>query len=167
MCKSPDIQDIQWLIESQIDEATITDLLALSTRDSEEIFGVRLQSVNFKTKRLVFEVGKYLVTLVLPDFNIISRLKGSDIEKLRTALQGDIKVNCTCDDFKYRFRYVADQYGASTRKESRPPKITNPELDGAICKHITYLLTHIDKFEGHIAMSLDKSRENRYRKVDA
>ena len=53
----------------------------------------------------------------------------------------DIKVDCTCPDFKYRFAYLATKLGYKYGKpENRPAKITNPNDYGAICKHLISML---------------------------
>lgn len=46
----------------------------------------------------------------------------------------DIKVDCTCADFKYRFAYLATKLGYKYGKpENRPAKITNPNDYGSLC----------------------------------
>lgn len=58
--------------------------------------------------------------------------------------QSDVYVNCSCYDFKYRFRYVATKnsyvYG---KKEMRPADIRNPNDDiGSFCKHLAAVLSN-------------------------
>ena len=53
----------------------------------------------------------------------------------------DIKVNCTCPDFKYRFAYVATQHDYKYGDpETRPAKVRNPNNKGRVCKHILAVL---------------------------
>lgn len=61
---------------------------------------------------------------------------------LRRAVdENDIYVDCTCADYKYRFRYWSTQNNyAYGQYETRPANITNPNNTGAICKHITAAL---------------------------
>lgn len=55
----------------------------------------------------------------------------------------DIKVDCTCADFKYRFAYLATKLGYKYGKpENRPAKITNPNDYGSICKHLISMLSN-------------------------
>lgn len=56
----------------------------------------------------------------------------------------DILVDCSCDDWKYRFSYVASKHGYKYGKpETRPPNVTNPDDDkGSMCKHLTMLLAN-------------------------
>ena len=55
----------------------------------------------------------------------------------------DIKVDCSCSDFKYRFAYMATKlkykYG---KPENRPAKITNPHDYGSMCKHLISMLSN-------------------------
>lgn len=56
----------------------------------------------------------------------------------------DVKVNCTCADWIYRFAYVATvnryKYGPP---EDRPSDKTNPDDNlGATCKHLSLLLSN-------------------------
>lgn len=55
----------------------------------------------------------------------------------------DVLVNCTCNDFIYRFAFWATKYGYKLgKKEFRPPKKTNSkDNQGAMCKHLTAILS--------------------------
>lgn len=63
-------------------------------------------------------------------------------QALMDAIDGmDIKVDCECADWKYRFAYQATEWGYKYGKpETRPAKITNPSGYGALCKHLISLL---------------------------
>ena len=63
---------------------------------------------------------------------------------IMNAIDGmDIKVDCTCGDFVYRFAYLATKMGYKYGKpENRPAKITNPHDYGAICKHLISMLSN-------------------------
>lgn len=68
----------------------------------------------------------------LPDRQIVYRA-------LRKAVdESNMYVDCTCADFRYRFAYTSTindyKYG---KPETRPAKITNPDNNGSVCKHIT------------------------------
>lgn len=56
----------------------------------------------------------------------------------------DVKVDCTCDDWKYRQAYFASKQGYKAgAAETRPSKITNPRDDlGAGCKHVVCVLNN-------------------------
>jgi len=56
----------------------------------------------------------------------------------------DVKVNCSCPDFAYRFRVWAtkNKYNAG-EDENREAKITNPNNDlGTACKHVLCVLNN-------------------------
>lgn len=68
------------------------------------------------------------------------------IKALRRAFDAtdDVKVDCTCADWRYRFAYYATvngyKYGTP---ETRPSDITNPDdALGATCKHLDLLLSN-------------------------
>jgi hypothetical protein len=56
----------------------------------------------------------------------------------------DVKVDCTCPDFKYRLAYYASQNGFKEGElENRPAEITNPNNNkGSCCKHILVALNN-------------------------
>lgn len=68
------------------------------------------------------------------------------IKALRVAFDAtdDVKVDCTCSDFRYRFAYVATKNGYKFGKpENRPSDITNPDDNiGSTCKHLSLLLSN-------------------------
>lgn len=143
----------------QLDEVTKKELLDLSTRKKKESFNVTLKKVDTSKNRLVFQVGKYDVVVKLSDLSILKQEKGTRTEKIKLALDGDIKVDCQCADFQYRYRYVASEYGATTKREKRPTNITNPNYDGSLCKHLDFLLRNIDSFIDQISNRLRENTE--------
>lgn len=65
---------------------------------------------------------------------------------LQALNSSDVKVDCTCPDFKYRFRVWAtkNDYNAGDA-ENREAKITNPSDNlGAACKHILCALNNAE-----------------------
>ena len=63
-------------------------------------------------------------------------------DSLKKAIDnGDIKVNCDCPDFTYRFSYVASKRGYKFGdQEERPAVKRNPKNKGSACKHIIKVL---------------------------
>lgn len=49
---------------------------------------------------------------------------------------GNIKYHCDDPSYKYYFQYVATKKGSALREEKRFPRIRNPRLEGACCKHL-------------------------------
>lgn len=58
----------------------------------------------------------------------------------------DVKIDCSCPDFKYRFRVWATKNGYNAgSSESREAKITNPKDElGAACKHVLCVLNNAE-----------------------
>lgn len=53
-----------------------------------------------------------------------------------------LRFECSCDHFRYYLRFVATAGGwVAGRAEHGLPKLTNPHLDGACCKHLARVLT--------------------------
>ena len=66
------------------------------------------------------------------------------LKALTTAFnRDDVYINCTCPDFKYRFKYWATRKGLLIGEpENRPADITNPgDNKGPGCKHIILCLS--------------------------
>ena len=97
--------------------------------------------------------------------------KGMALNDLRKALMGDIEVWCNCPDFNYGgFYYILSRKrpntaalapeevkqlsGTSDFSPSRvrfsPPRIRNPQMTGALCKHLYSVLDVIQTHAGHI-----------------
>ena len=74
--------------------------------------------------------------------------KQINTKKVTTAIMNsidgmDIKVDCNCGDFVYRFAYAATKFGYKYGKpETRPAKITNPNDYGSMCKHLISMLSN-------------------------
>jgi len=58
--------------------------------------------------------------------------------------QGRFKFECDCPHFRFVLRFVATAGGwVSGRAEHGMPKLTNPTLDGAACKHLVRVMNDI------------------------
>lgn len=68
------------------------------------------------------------------------------IKALRRAFDAtdDVKVDCTCADWRYRYAYWASRNGYKYGQlETRPSDITNPDdAIGSTCKHLNLLLSN-------------------------
>lgn len=74
---------------------------------------------------------QYLVTILLLG------LTGNKLRSLKSALNNDIKVKCSCDAFLYQgYRYITYHANSGLDPENRPPDIRNPNREGMACKHI-------------------------------
>lgn len=63
-----------------------------------------------------------------------------------TLNSNDVKVNCSCPDFTYRFKVWATKHKYNAGEaENREAKITNPNDDlGSACKHILNVLNNAE-----------------------
>ncbi|RYF74207.1 MAG: hypothetical protein EOO22_07475 [Comamonadaceae bacterium] len=58
--------------------------------------------------------------------------------------ESPLRFECECGHFRFFLRYVASAGGwVSGRHESGFPKLTNPTLDGAACKHLIRVMTDV------------------------
>lgn len=122
--------------------------------------GVDLQKL-FEDDYFVFNtpIKDYVCTIAFPGvFSSLKRVIRSTagdpskinlqmvIKALRIAFDDtdDVKVNCTCADWIYRFAYWATKNGYKYGEpETRPSDITNPDdALGATCKHLDLLLSN-------------------------
>lgn len=121
------------------------------TVDFEELFNS--DTFTWRTR-----VGDYIVTISFEGpFSNLYRVVGSwsgknrwkriDLKTLTKCLskaldEEDLYVDCTCDDFKYRFAFWATQAGMKYgTQQNRPPKVRNVKNNkGYVCKHILSLL---------------------------
>lgn len=100
-------------------------------------------------------VGNYYDTIELEDilywvglYVEESKDKKMGIKIAEKALLGaadgmDIKIDCNCGDFVYRFAYQATILGYKYGKpENRPANITNPNNYGSMCKHLIAMLSN-------------------------
>lgn len=107
--------------------------------------------------RVEGETDNYFVTVEFS--NILPRIQ-KQIKDNRNKLEikciyqalfqalnsSDVKVDCLCPDFKYRFRVWATKNGYNAgEKESREAKITNPADNlGSACKHVLCVLNNAE-----------------------
>lgn len=152
----------------KLEEASRNELLAKSKAETITRYNksagykgfslVDIDTTAIKTRDVIIitnRVGDYFDTVELEDILYWVGLEVSEtrdkkvgIEPVRRALLGamdgmDIKVDCNCGDFIYRFAYQATEWGYKYGKpETRPAKIRNPEGYGAMCKHLIALLSN-------------------------
>lgn len=69
----------------------------------------------------------------------------------------DVKIQCSCPDFAYRFAYVATigDYKLGT-PETRPAMRTNPENKGSMCKHLSAVVGTVSKWQSKVVRDLYK-----------
>lgn len=114
---------------------------------------------------IFFEInGKYRVSLQLLRFmEILRSYYRANLEKiqedggisnsktlrkvvevvLNKALDSnDVRIDCTCPDFQYRFAYTATLGGYKFGdRQNTPAVVTNPSNSGSVCKHLAKVLS--------------------------
>jgi hypothetical protein len=70
--------------------------------------------------------------------------KKADTILARTEALGNLRIECDCEHWRYRYRFIATigNYNAR-RPEEGYPKITNPHLRGVACKHVLRVMKNI------------------------
>lgn len=90
---------------------------------------------------------------------LIKKFKGKKTprEIVNLAVKGDIKVFCNDPSFLYwGWKYKAFVNGYGLLKETRFPKIRNPQLKGTTCKHLDNALLTLPFHVGDITRDLKK-----------
>lgn len=101
-------------------------------------------------------VGDYEQKIELTSFldRLRNRVMSSEyykinVDNIRTLLRNcfsdlDLKVSCTCADWKFRLAYRASEEGyIYGEKEIRPAEKTNPkDTKGSLCKHLIRVLSN-------------------------
>lgn len=156
----------------KLQEASRNELLALTKSQtvtrynkSEEYKGFSIRDIKtdeiFSKDMLVIvcRVGDYEDIVALEDILIWVQMCAEQststknqinskivTQAIMNSIDGmDILVNCSCPDWKYRFAYMATQlgykYGEPQNERNKYHK-TNKENYGALCKHLTALLSN-------------------------
>ena len=177
---------IKSLIESNSSPEQITDrLLEYYLSDLEQgahqnrtergdRVQVHFSKLNPKTHTASFKTrdpqgsGKYhQQDLRFSEFTDIGREDMPIEDRLELALgAGQVLVYCQCEDFRYKgFKFMGHIGDYGIRKETRPPNIMNPGLDGTVCKHLIGVIQDIDSFLPEIADAWREARSQDYRVV--
>lgn len=99
---------------------------------------------------------QYIKLAEAGDMKYFKEFNKKDI--IRLFLSGDLKVHCTCPDFRYRQKYMAYNLGYGIFKETRFPKIRNPRLEGSVCKHLICVLSVVGTNWTSIAKDMKKTK---------
>ena len=135
-----------------------SDNRSKSAANSQSI-SARLYKVENRTVFYTVTSGsgnkQYLVKIQLTDLDL------SNLDSLEDALQGNIKIYCSCDAFLYHgYKYIAFKAKSGIEPETRAPKITNPNMQGMACKHILVVLQQMKKDYNSIYELFNKQLSN-------
>lgn len=154
--------------KEKLEEVSRNELLAKTKGEtitrynkSVQYKGFNLVNINIddilrnNTIIITCRVGDYLDTLELEDIlywiqivaekNTNKQINSKVVtEALMNAVDGmDIKIDCECGDWRFRLAYQATEWGYKYgTPETRPANIRNPNGFGALCKHLTALLSN-------------------------
>lgn len=154
----------------KLEEVSRNELLALAkgetiTRYNKSQAYKGFSIVNIDTTDILYhnalvitcKVGDYNDTVELEDilywiemsaeYNQGNQINTKGVtQAIMNSIDGmDIKVDCTCGDFKYRFAYQATVLGYKYgRPENRPNRFkrTNKGNHGSMCKHLISMLSN-------------------------
>ena len=124
---------------------------ALNSIDMNKLFKDDILTVNIPVKG---ETDDYDVKISFGGFLEILKDQIRDKEDLefrdisRACIigfnKGDVYINCTCPDFRYRFAYYCTRNQVNSgAPETRPSDITNPDDKlGSACKHVLLVLNN-------------------------
>ena len=148
------MDELNRTIKLIVGDKTIHSLISASTKDRKDRAKTQLRVFTLRSIRKdVFKflcrssgisgAKTYQVELMFSDVDEMAKagLSASDI-----LVKSNVKLQCSCEDFKYRYRYIATKGGFVLGNEQNiMPKITNPNLSGALCKHSILVLAKIQK----------------------
>lgn len=178
-------KDKQNKLQAKALEYSSKELLALSRKETPDRYARRLELGPTKVidARLDYKTGNAIIelithdheqTLQIEDFidlvaaEILSKYKNGvkrtdlmRIVKVAVRLlleEGDVLVDCDCEDYKYRFNWLAKQYGFALIDRvvgfNYKPDISNPRQIGGICKHITKVLARSSQWADQASRKL-------------
>lgn len=126
-----------------------TAILNKSDRRSKERAisqNIRAKLYKVEDNKIIYTVTsskgdkQYLVTFLLLD------ITGNKLKSLRSALNGNLKIKCTCDAFLYQgYKYISYKANTGIDPENRAPDIRNPNREGMACKHIIAALNQMKR----------------------
>jgi len=154
---------------SKLDEIGRRNLVGKTKAQSPERFNKRMSYKPLSYRDISFEdllendllvarisIGKYISTIafkgVIKDLIEIVKKQQKPYLTLQSVIRAltyaidktDIFVDCSCDDFKYRYAYWATYHGYKYGKpETRKADVRNPgDNIGSTCKHLSALLSN-------------------------
>ncbi|MDR7295453.1 hypothetical protein J2X16_000774 [Pelomonas aquatica] len=91
------------------------------------------------------KVTRHFVTVEFVGFASAVAQPGTPLQAAMSLVkQGRLRFECSCEHFRFVLRYVATAGGwVAGRPEHGLPKLTNPTLDGASCKHLVRVMNDI------------------------
>jgi len=93
------------------------------------------------------------------DLDIALGIEDPDLkprDRVRLAMAGDVKVNCTCEEFKFfGYAFITSQLDMNSGpQENRAPNLRNPNLVGIVCRHLALVLDTAPFFQTDVVKAL-------------
>jgi hypothetical protein len=109
------------------------------------------------------KVARHFVNLEFVEFAAAVARPGTPAQAaLALTKQGRLRFECSCEHFRFFLRFVATAGGwVEGRPEHGMPKLTNPTLDGACCKHLVRVMTSVQFSAGlrqRVAQMIESAR---------
>ena len=91
------------------------------------------------------KVSRHHVNIEFAQYAAALARPGTSTQAAQWLLKdGGLRFECDCEHFRYFLRFAATAGGwVAGRTEHGFPKLTNPTLDGACCKHLTRVMTDL------------------------
>lgn len=109
------------------------------------------------------KVSRHHVNVEFAQYSAALARPGTPLQSAQwLCKESPLRFECDCEHFRYFLRFVATAGGwVAGRAEHGMPKLTNPTLDGAACKHLARVLTDIQYSVGlrqRIAQMIEADR---------
>jgi hypothetical protein len=108
-----------------------------------QLQGVFIEEIYYSKKDILFKTRSgtdpskiWYQTFRMEDLRNLANLK--DVKNLDEVIRNSgLKVHCTCPAWQFwGFKYMAWKGGYGLAKETRVPKVRNPQQRGYACKHV-------------------------------
>jgi len=135
--------------------------------DSKSLSRSKSQGITARLYKVDNNVILYTVASSNHDKQYIVRIQLLDLTdnklgSLKDALDGDIRISCTCPAFSFAgYKYITYKAGVGLDKETRAPDIRNPNKEGMACKHILAALEQMKSDYDRIYKLIESSPSNK------
>jgi len=138
---------------------------ALNGTDISQIF-YKNKEVLFKTISGTDHKTIWTQRIVIFDINDVD-ISGRAINVSKEIRDSNLKVNCNCPAFLYwGYKYIAWRTGYGIEKETRRPKVRNPQQKGFVCKHLFQVMQVYPFVASHIVKELKKEQDKLIKKAE-
>jgi len=126
--------------------------------------GKRIRTINFTSVDPNGSGRRWKQQIQIPDLReIIKQKKNQTLDEAigMAVYAGNVKIACSCPDFKNRYEWMADTGDYGIKKQDIPPNKTNPNLEGSTCKHIGAVFNEIENEIPNISKDLKEYLKRR------